>query len=250
MEGINGKVILITGGNSGIGKATAIELAKAGCKVSISGRREAEGTAVVKEIEQAGGIAMFVKMDVTKEEEVKTGIEKTIETFGSLDFAFNNAGVHFEHKPLHSLTEDMWDTIVDINMKGVWLSMKHEINYMLQQGHGAIVNMSSMGGLVGNPVVLAPYIAAKHGVIGLTKSAALEYATNNIRVNALSPAIIQTPMLSTLPEESIEPLRMAHPMQRLGTVKEVASAVMWLCSEGSGFVTGHTIPIDGGYYAQ
>ena len=250
MNGLKDKVVFITGGNSGIGKATAIEFAKAGCKVVIAARREKEGHTLVDEIAKTGGDAIFVSVDVTIENEVEKAIKATIDKYGRIDFAFNNAGVHLDFVPIHELKEELWDTIVDVNMKGVWLSMKYEIREMLKQKSGVIINMSSMGGLVGNPVVLSPYIASKHGVIGLTKNAALEYAQFGIRVNAISPAVIETEMIKTLPDEAIEPLRKAHPLQRLGKPEEVASAVLWLCSEGAGFVTGHTMVIDGGYSAQ
>ncbi len=250
MKGLKEKVIFITGGNSGIGEATAIRFAEAGTKVVIAARREDEGNNVINEIFKNGGEAIFIKTDVTKALDVENAIKKTVQHFGSLDFAFNNAGIHLEHKKIHLLEEDIWDKIVDVNLKGTWLCMKYEINEMLKNGVGAIVNMSSMGGLVGNPVVLSPYIASKHGVIGLTKQAALEYATSGIRVNAVSPAVIKTSLIATLPKEAIEPLKMAHPLQRLGETNEVADTVMWLCSSGSSFITGHTIPIDGGYFAQ
>ncbi len=250
MKGLKDKVAFITGGNSGIGKVTAIEFAKRGAKVVITARREEEGLSVVEEIKQMGGEAIFVKTDVSKEAEIENAVAKTIEIFGSLDFAFNNAGVNLPVKPIHEISEDEWDFVMDINLKGVWLCMKHELRQMLKQGNGAIVNMSSMGGLIGNPNVISSYLASKHGVIGMTKAAALEYATKNIRVNAVSPAVIETPILSTLSEEGLNAMRAAHPVGRLGKPEEVASAVLWLSSEGAGFVTGHTLVIDGGYSAQ
>jgi len=250
MKGIKDKVIFITGANSGLGYATAIEFAKAGAKIAFVARRESESKETLDALLKIGAEAIYIKADVACEDDIKNAIAKTVDTFGTIDFAFNNSGVNLGFSPLHEISEQDWDTVLDINLKGMWLSMKHEIPVMLKAGKGVIVNMSSMGGLVGNPVVPAHYIASKHAVIGITKQAALEYAKFNIRVNAISPAVIETPMVATLPEEAVEPLRLAHPMQRLGKPEEVANAVLWLCSEGAGFVTGHTLTIDGGYFAQ
>ena len=251
MSEFTGKVALITGGNAGIGRATAIEFAQHGAKVVITGRREKEGHEVIAEIKALGGEAIFAKTDVSKESDVKAMIERTLETFGRLDCAFNNAGIEETLTPLSNQTEETYDQIMDINVKGVWLSLKHEIPAMLKTGGGAIVNSSSIGGLVG--YAMAPvYVASKHAVIGLTKSIALEYAKQNVRVNAVAPGSIETRMLrdfASAPEVR-QMLEAGHPMGRIGQPKEVASTVIWLCSGGASFVTGQTLAIDGGYTAQ
>jgi len=251
MSEFTGKVALITGGNSGIGRATAIEFAQHGAKVVITGRREKEGHEVIAEIKALGGEAIFAKTDVSKESDVKAMIERTLETFGRLDCAFNNAGIEETLTPLSNQTEETYDQIMDINVKGVWLSLKHEIPAMLKTGGGAIVNSSSIAGLVG--FAMAPvYVASKHAVIGLTKSIALEYAKQNVRVNAVAPGSIETRMLrdfASAPEVR-QMLEAGHPMGRIGQPKEVASTVIWLCSGGASFVTGQTLAIDGGYTVQ
>jgi NAD(P)-dependent dehydrogenase (short-subunit alcohol dehydrogenase family) len=244
-----GKVVLITGGNAGIGRAAALEFANQGAKVVVSGRREKEGREVIAEIKALGGKAIFVKTDVSKESDVKAMIEQTLATFGRLDCAFNNAGIVQAPTPLPDQTEETYDQIMDINVKGVWLSLKHEIPAMLKTGGGAIVNNSSIGGLVG--FATAPvYVASKHAVIGLTKSVALEYATQHVRVNAVAPGTIETRMFRDFAPEVRQMLESAHPMGRIGQPEEIASAVVWLCSDGASFVTGQTVPIDGGYTAQ
>jgi len=251
MSEFTGKVALITGGNAGIGRATAIEFAQHGAKVVITGRREKEGHEVIAEIKALGGEAIFAKTDVSKESDVKAMIERTLETFGRLDCAFNNAGIEETLTPLSNQTEETYDQIMDINVKGVWLSLKHEIPAMLKTGGGAIVNSSSIAGLVG--FAMAPvYVASKHAVIGLTKSIALEYAKQNVRVNAVAPGSIETRMLrdfASAPEVR-QKLEAGHPMGRIGQPKEVASTVIWLCSGGASFVTGQTLAIDGGYTVQ
>jgi NAD(P)-dependent dehydrogenase (short-subunit alcohol dehydrogenase family) len=244
-----GKVVLVTGGNAGIGRAAAIEFTKQGAQVVVSGRREKEGLEVIDELEALGGEAIFVKTDVSKEREVKAMIERTLATFGRLDCAFNNAGIVQAPTPLPDQTEETYDQIMDINVKGVWLSLKHEIPAMLKTGGGAIVNNSSVGGLVG--FATAPvYVASKHAVIGLTKSVALEYATQHVRVNAVAPGTIETRMFRDFAPEVRQMLESAHPMGRIGQPEEIASTVVWLCSDGASFVTGQTVPIDGGYTAQ
>jgi NAD(P)-dependent dehydrogenase (short-subunit alcohol dehydrogenase family) len=251
MSEFAGKVALITGGNAGIGRATAIEFAKHGAKVVVSGRREKEGQEVIAEIRELGGEAIFVKTDVAKESEVKTMIERTLASFDRLDYAFNNAGIEEVLTPLPEQTEENYDQIMNINVKGVWLSLKHEIPAMLKTGGGAIVNNSSIAGLIG--FAMAPiYIASKHAVIGLTKSVALEYAKQNVRVNAVAPGSIETRMFrdfATAPEVK-QALEAGHPMGRIGKPTEIASTVVWLCSDSASFVTGQTLAIDGGYTAQ
>ena len=251
MSQFAGKVALVTGGNAGIGRATALEFARHGAKVVISGRREKEGNEVVAEIKAAGGEAIFVKTDVSKENEVKALIDQTLATFGRLDFAFNNAGVEQNLTPLPEQTEETYDQIMDINVKGVWLSLKHQIPAMLKTGGGAIVNNSSVAGLVGMGMVPI-YVASKHAVVGLTKSAALEYAKQNVRVNAVAPAAVETRMYQDFANtpQMKQMLNAAHPVGRVGQPEEIASAVLWLCSDSASFVTGQTFPIDGGYTAQ
>ena len=251
MSQFAGNVVLVTGGNAGIGRATARQFAKLGAQVVVSGRRETEGHAVIAEIEELGGKAIFVKTDVSKESDVKAMVERTLATFGRLDCAFNNAGIEQALTPLPDQTEETYDQIMDVNVKGVWLSLKHEIPAMLQNGGGAIVNNSSVAGLIG--FATAPiYAASKHAVAGLTKSVALEYAKQNVRVNAVAPGAIETRMFrdfATAPEVR-QMLESAHPIGRIGRPEEIASTVIWLCSNDASFVTGQIFPIDGGYTAQ
>jgi NAD(P)-dependent dehydrogenase (short-subunit alcohol dehydrogenase family) len=251
MNQFAGKVVLITGGNAGIGRAAAIEFAKQGAQVVVSARREKEGLDVIAELKALGGDAIFVKTDVSKERDVKAMIEQTLATFGRLDCAFNNAGIEQALTPLPDQTEETYDQIMDVNVKGVWLSLKHEIPAMLKTGGGAIVNSSSVAGLIGFATVPV-YVASKHAVIGLTKAVALEYAKQHVRVNAVAPGAIETRMfrdLAAAPEVR-QMLESAHPIGRIGQPEEIASTVVWLCSDGASFVTGQTFPIDGGYTAQ
>jgi len=245
---LQGKVALITGGTSGIGRDTAVLFAKNGAKVVITGRRESEGNETVAMVRAAGGDGIFVKGDVSKSVDVQSAVQKTVERFGRLDVAFNNAGIEGNWKPITEQTEEEWDRIIDINLKGMWLSLKFEIQQMLKQGGGgAIVNMSSVAGLLGFAGA-GIYIASKHGVLGLTKTAALEFAKAGIRVNAVCPAVIETPMADRLFVDPAANKRVLalHPLGRFGKPMEIAEAVLWLSSDKSSFMTGHHIALDGG----
>jgi NAD(P)-dependent dehydrogenase (short-subunit alcohol dehydrogenase family) len=246
-----GKVALVTGGTAGIGRATALAFAKAGAKVALTGRREKEGGEVVAEIYALGGEAIFIRTDITKAADVKEMVDKTVATFGRLDYAFNNAGVEQAMMPLAQQTEEVFDQVINTNVKGVWLSLQHEIPAMLQTGGGAIVNTSSVAGLIGMPTVEI-YIASKHAVEGLTKSAALEFAKQNIRINNVAPGAIETRMYKNFAAtpEMQKYMASLHPIGRIGQPDEVASAVLYLCSDGASFITGQTIPVDGGFTVQ
>ena len=248
-----GKVALVTGGNAGLGKASALAFARQGAKVVISARRAEEGEQTAAMIREVGGEATFVRADMSKRADIEALITRTVETYGRLDFAFNNAGVEgTPFIPTADYSEETWDEVINVNLKGVWLCMKNDIPDMLKQKGGSIVNMSSVAGLVGGPVGIA-YHASKHGVIGLTKTAAVEYANQGLRVNAVAPAVIRTEMTERAGFHSpeLEPqLAAMHPMGRLGMPDEVAGAVVWLCSDAASFITGHTLAIDGGFLAR
>jgi NAD(P)-dependent dehydrogenase (short-subunit alcohol dehydrogenase family) len=254
MSRFTNKVALVTGGTSGIGRATALAFAKEGAKVVVAGRREAEGNEVVSFIKKENGHALFVRTDVAKETDVVSLIEETLSAYGRLDAAFNNAGVEGDgFKPTHEQTAASYRAVMDINVLGVLLSMKYEIPAMLKSGGGAIVNTSSVGGLIGFPGA-AIYVASKHAVIGLSKTAALEYATKGIRVNAVAPGGIETPMFDRFTggvgSEAHKQVSAMHPIGRTGEPGEIAEAVLWLCSDNASFVTGHTLIADGGLTAQ
>lgn len=246
------KIALITGAPQGMGLATAKAFANQGAQVIIADYNEKQAQLAAQEITQQGGSAIAIPCDVSQEEDVKTTISQIINQFGRLDIAFNNAGIQSPVTNIADLTSDEYDRILNINLKGVWLCMKYELLQMRQQGEGAIVNCSSLGGLVGG-AGRAAYHAAKHGVLGLTKSAALEYATQNIRINAVCPGTIDTPMVEKMFDTgdlSREDLARLQPIGRLGKGSEIADAVLWLCSPASRFVIGQAISIDGGYTIQ
>lgn len=244
-----GKVALVTGAGSGIGRATALAFASNGARVVVAGRRAHACAETARLIEQIGATAFAIQVDVSQSAAVETMVAETITRYGSLDFAFNNAGVEgAAAQPLAEYPEAVWDEVIDINLKGVFLSMKHELPHIVA-AKGAIVNMASVAGLVGGRLGSA-YYASKHGVIGLTKAAAMEYASQGIRVNAVAPAVIPTPMTERTffhNRAFTERLIGMHPMGRFGTADEVANAVVWLCSEGASFTAAHVFPVDGGF---
>jgi NAD(P)-dependent dehydrogenase (short-subunit alcohol dehydrogenase family) len=245
------KVVLITGGSYGIGRATAVAFAQRGARVVIADWIEDTEGETLRLVTEAGSEAIFVTCDVSKSRDVKAMIDKTISTFGHLDFAFNNAGIEGLMAPVHQCTEENWDKTIAINLKGVWLCMKYEIEQMLKQGKGAIVNCSSVAGLNGF-VNLPAYVASKHGVIGLTKTAALENARTEIRVNAVCPGVIHTQMIDRIThgdKEAEKQYTAIEPVGRMGDPKEVAETVVWLCSNAASFVTGDAIAVDGGFVA-
>jgi NAD(P)-dependent dehydrogenase (short-subunit alcohol dehydrogenase family) len=247
-----GKVALVTGGTSGIGRATAIAYAQHQAKVVVVGRRMDEGEETVRLIQKAGGEAIFVQADVTKEADVKAMIDRAVSVFGRLDIAFNNAGTVAENPSLIEQTEAEYERTMNVNVKGVWLSMKYEIAQMLKQGSGSIVNTSSGAGVVAVPTQPL-YTASKHAVVGLTKAAALQYAKAGIRINVVAPAAIETDMFeaATGGQDEVKAyITGLHPIGRIGTPLEVANAVLFLSSDLASFVTGETLMVDGGYVAQ
>lgn len=245
------KVILITGGNAGIGRATALAFAEEGANVVIAARREKESMDVIAAIKAKGAQAIYVHTDVSKVADLHNMVKQTLATFGRLDFAFNNAGVLDVPSALSEKTEAAYHQVMDINVKGVLFSMQAEIPAMLKTGGGVIINNASIAGLIGFANVPI-YIASKHAVLGLTKSVALEVARQHIRVNAVSPAAIETDMFRQFAkeEDEVTHMREMHPVGRVGKPEEIASAVLWLCSPGAAFVTGQSITIDGGFTAQ
>lgn len=244
------KVVIVTGGAFGIGRATALAFAKKGAKVVVVDWKE--NTETIDLIKKSKGEALFIKCDVSKSSDVKAMVSKTIATFGRLDFAFNNAGIEGESASVQDCSEENWDKTIGVNLKGVWLCMKYEIQEMIKQRKGVIINCSSVAGLVGFAGSPA-YVASKHGVIGLTKTAALEYAKDGIRVNAVCPGVIKTAMIDRLTGEKEEVEKKfigLEPMARMGKPEEIANTVVWMCSDEASFVTGHAMAVDGGFVAQ
>jgi NAD(P)-dependent dehydrogenase (short-subunit alcohol dehydrogenase family) len=244
-----GQVALVTGGSSGIGRAASLAFAAQGAKVVVASRRIDEGQETVRLIQATGGESIFVRTDVSQAEEVQALMARTVERFGGLDFAFNNAGIEgTAFVPVEQYSEATWNQVIDINLKGVFLSMKFQLPEIVRR-KGAIVNMSSVAGLKGGRVGIA-YYASKHGVVGMTKAAALEYAGKGVRINAVAPAVIRTPMTERgfFHDEVITARVTAmHPLGRVGEPDEVVNAVVWLCSPAASFITGHTLPVDGGF---
>jgi NAD(P)-dependent dehydrogenase (short-subunit alcohol dehydrogenase family) len=249
MTSLANKVGIVTGGGTGIGKATALAMATAGASLVIGNRNAELGEEVVRIIEQAGGHAVFQATDVSKPEDAKALVERAVAEFGRLDLAFNNAGVDGEQVPLHQQDIDEAATLFDVNIKGVFYCMKYEIEEMLKTGGGAIVNTSSIFGLNGYPS-WSLYSATKHAVTGMTKSAALDYATRNIRINAVGPGPVETPLLAKGTGGDPHSYASFVPMGRIGQPAEIANPVIWLLSDQAQYVTGHTLPVDGGVCAQ
>ena len=247
-----GKVAFVTGAGNGIGRAAALAFAREGASVVVADVSEEGNRETARMIEEIGGRAHAVTCNVMRAEDVRGALAKTIEAFGRLDVAFNNAGVEQKKAATAELEEEEWDRIVDINLRGIFLCMKYEIPLMLKQEGGAIVNTSSGAGVIG-VCEGAAYVASKHGVIGLTKSAALEYAPQNIRVNAVCPGYINTPMMDRFTggtSEGREKVIAEEPVGRMGQPEEIAAAVLWLCSDAAAFVVGHALVVDGGQTVQ
>ena len=251
---LDGRISLVTGAGSGIGRTTSLVMAREGATVVVSDINADGGEETLSAIKEAGDDGMFVHADVSRPEDVAALVGQVVTVYGKLDCAYNNAGIEGQlTSRLHEYPEEVWDRLIDINLKGVWLCLKHEIPLMMQQGRGAIVNTASGAGLVGSRNMSA-YVASKHAVVGLTKAAALEYARDGIRVNAVCPGIIDTPMVRRLiggrdaEYEASIPIR--QPIGRLGTPEEIAESVTWLCSDAASLVTGLAMAVDGGYTAQ
>jgi NAD(P)-dependent dehydrogenase (short-subunit alcohol dehydrogenase family) len=249
---MEGRVALVTGGGSGIGRASAWAFARAGAAVVVSDVAEASGTETVRLIGDSGREAVFVPADVSNGSDVANLIAATLERYGRLDYAHNNGGIEGPLSTVVDLAETDWDRVIDINLKGVWWCLKHEIPAMLATGGGVIVNTASVSGQKGFPPLLPAYVASKFGVVGLTAVAARHYASQGIRINAVCPGAIDTPMLDRIGEGARRlgvSLVAENPAGRLGDPAEVAAAVVWLCSEGASFITGQTLTIDGGFLA-
>lgn len=250
--GFKDKVVFVTGASSGIGRATALAFAENGARVALADWQEDAGQSISNKISQSGGESFFVKCDVSREDDIRRAISETVKRFGRLDCAFNNAGIEGQVASTANCSNENWEKVININLRGVWLCMKHQIPEMIKAGGGAIVNCSSIAGVVGFEGIPA-YVASKHGVLGLTKTAALEYARQNIRINAVCPGVIQTPMIDRFTgggEKEKQGLIEGEPMGRMGQPEEIASAVLWLCSSDSSFVTGHPLIVDGGWVAR
>jgi NAD(P)-dependent dehydrogenase (short-subunit alcohol dehydrogenase family) len=246
---MKGKVAIITGGASGIGRSTAIKFSESGAKVVVSDRDESMGLETCKLITDKGGEALFVLTDVADASSCKALVDQTIKVFGRLDYACNNAGIGGQAANLADYEIEEWHRLMGINLHGVFYCMKYQIPEMLKQGGGAIVNMSSILGKVGFATASA-YVASKHALEGLSKTAAMEYATQGMRINTVGPAFIKTPLLSGMDEGTLGFIQTLHPMNRLGTPEEVANLVVWLCSDEASFITGNYYPVDGGYLSK
>lgn len=252
MNGISDGVAIVTGGGSGIGRATAKRFASEGAQVVVTDVDADGGEETVSQIEADGGEATFLEADVTDEDDVRETVETAVDTYGGLDFAFNNAGIEGANESSSQQSRSNWDQVIDINLTGVFLGIREQLPAMLEDGGGAIVNTASVAGLLGFPN-LSPYVASKHGVLGLTKTAAVEFSADGVRVNAVCPGVIETPMVARTREEDPEMMEQtaaATPIGRLGEPEEIAAAVVWLCSDDASFVTGESLVVDGGYSVQ
>jgi A-factor type gamma-butyrolactone 1'-reductase (1S-forming) len=249
------KVAVVTGATSGMGQATAELFAKRGASVVLAGRREERGEALAKAIRAAGGEATFIRTDVADPRSVESLFEQTIRRYGRLDCAFNNAGVPGNHlTATPDQTLDSWNEVININLRGVWLCMQHELRYMGEHGGGAVVNTASVYSHIGTGLGISPYVASKHGVLGLTRAAATEFASSGIRVNAVSPGMIRTemtaPSLETYADSFNAAIQQLVLLKRIGEPPEVATAVLWLCSDEASYVTGQTLVVDGGWLSH
>jgi NAD(P)-dependent dehydrogenase (short-subunit alcohol dehydrogenase family) len=254
---LEGKIALVTGGGSGIGKATALAFAREGAKVVVDDINAEGGEETVRLIKKANGEATFVKADVRIEAEVKKMVDRVVELYGRLDCAHNNAGIKGDMCGTLDCTSEDWENMISTNLRGVWLCMKYEILQMLKQGGGAIVNTASKVGLSAGSMVIPgniSYTASKHGVVGLTKQAGVEFANKGIRINAVCPGFIDTPLTAPHDDEDVriqaEVVAATEPIGRKGTAEEVAEAVVWLCSDAASFVLGHAMSVDGGWAAH
>jgi NAD(P)-dependent dehydrogenase (short-subunit alcohol dehydrogenase family) len=242
----SGKSAIVTGGASGIGRVIALAFARQGATVVLADINLADAEETIRRIEAAGGTGVFFRADVSREEEVKNLVAFVVERCGKLDFACNDAGITSPQMPIVEFSRDWWDRVVAVNMTGVFLCLKHELQQMLKQGSGSIVNIASAASFIGSPG-MAAYSAAKHGVMGLTKTAALEVAQKGVRVNAVAPGLVNAGLTDTSPREWVERAAAAQPMGRMAEAEEIAAVVLWLCSDDSSYVLGHTLPVEGGF---
>jgi NAD(P)-dependent dehydrogenase (short-subunit alcohol dehydrogenase family) len=251
---LENKIALITGGGSGLGRATALAFAREGASVVAADLNLAGAEETARLVEETGGSALALKVDVSQAKEVEAMVRRTVEAYGRLDCAFNSAGIlGVTGVSAIDYSEEVWDEVLRINLKGIWLSMKYEIPQMLAQGGGAIVNAASVAGLVGSRLTGVAYVASKHGVVGLTRTVALEYAQKGIRINAVCPGWTRTPMTDAVTggdPEAEQAIAERYPMGRTGVPEDVAEAVLWLCSDAASFTTGHLLTVDGGFVAQ
>lgn len=243
--GFNGKVALVTGGAAGLGRVIARAFARQGASVVVGDINPGGAEETVRQIKADGGTGASIRADVVSEDDVKGLVTFAVERYGTLDFACNNAGIASARLPIAQLPRDRWDQIVAVNLTGVFQCLKYELQQMLKQGSGSIVNIASVASFIGSPD-MAGYVATKHGIMGLTKTAALEVATKGIRVNAVAPGIINAGLTASSSKEFIEEALAAHPIGRMGEAEEIAAAVLWLCSDEASFVLGHTLPVEGG----